>query len=148
VGAAGVTAKNMRAAPAKWYALRFRAIMGRPEMVLGHEIPHRRGQKQRIIDLPGAECLAHAARQNLTRPSLASKNRLLLAQGRSQRSLSKTCTSRDSRFVVRGNPLFSNTFSIGELSGKTSAISSWSPAARAIAASWRISAEPIPCPWY
>ena len=44
-------------------------------MVLGHEILHPRGQKQRLIDLPGAECLAHAARENLTRASLASKIR-------------------------------------------------------------------------
>jgi hypothetical protein len=50
------------------------------EMVLGHEVAHRRRQKQRLIDLPGAECLAHARRQNLTRPSLASKIRLLLGQ--------------------------------------------------------------------
>jgi hypothetical protein len=32
-------------------------------------------QKQRLIDLPGAECLAHAAGENLTRASLASKIR-------------------------------------------------------------------------
>ena len=50
------------------------------EMVLGHEVPHHRRQKQRLIDLPGAECLAHAQRQNLTRSSLASKNHLLLGQ--------------------------------------------------------------------
>src|SRR6266581_4029811 len=50
------------------------------EMVLGHEVPHRRWQKQWLINLPGAECLAHAQRQNLTRSSLASKNHLLLGQ--------------------------------------------------------------------
>jgi hypothetical protein len=44
-------------------------------MVLGHKILHRRWQKQRLIDLPGAECLAHAAGENLTRASLASKIR-------------------------------------------------------------------------
>ena len=38
-------------------------------------IRHPRGQKQRLIDLPGAECLAHAAGVNLTRASLASKIR-------------------------------------------------------------------------
>jgi hypothetical protein len=45
------------------------------EMALGHKILHPRGQKQRLIDLPGAECLAHAAGENLTRASLASKIR-------------------------------------------------------------------------
>ena len=45
------------------------------EMVLGHKILHRWWQKQRLIDLPGAECLAHAAGENLTRASLASKIR-------------------------------------------------------------------------
>ncbi len=30
------------------------------EMVLSHEVSHRRWQKQRLINLPGAECLAHA----------------------------------------------------------------------------------------
>src|SRR6202040_1553620 len=44
-------------------------------MVLGHKILHRWWQKQRLIDLPGAECLAHAAGENLTRASLASKIR-------------------------------------------------------------------------
>jgi putative ABC transport system substrate-binding protein len=44
-------------------------------MALGHKILHPRGQKQRLIDLPGAECLAHAAGENLTRASLASKIR-------------------------------------------------------------------------
>ena len=50
------------------------------KMVVGHEVPHRRWQKQWLIDLPGAKCLAHAERQNLTRSSLASKNHLLLRQ--------------------------------------------------------------------
>ena len=45
------------------------------EMALSHKILHPRGQKQRLIDLPGAECLAHAAGENLTRASLASKIR-------------------------------------------------------------------------
>src|SRR5205807_6971536 len=54
------------------------------EMVLGHEVPHRRWQKQWLINLPGAECLAHAQRQNLTRSSLASKNHLLLGQAPSR----------------------------------------------------------------
>jgi hypothetical protein len=45
------------------------------EMVLGHKILHRWWQKQRLIDIPGAECLAHAAGENLTRASLASKIR-------------------------------------------------------------------------
>ena len=50
------------------------------EMVLGHEVPHHRWQKQRLINLPGAECLAHAASWNLTRSSLASKICLILGQ--------------------------------------------------------------------
>src|SRR6202011_3470442 len=45
------------------------------EMVLGHKILHCRWQKQRLIDLPGAECLAHAGGENLTRASLTSKIR-------------------------------------------------------------------------
>src|SRR3954451_5111861 len=49
-------------------------------MVVRHEVPHRRWQKQWLIDLPGAKCLAHAQRQNLTRSSLASKINLLLRQ--------------------------------------------------------------------
>src|SRR5208337_1572438 len=63
------------------------------EMVLGHEVAHRRRQKQRLIDLPGAECLAHAGRQNLTRPSLASKIRLLL--GQAPRALSRLSSRGD-----------------------------------------------------
>ena len=55
------------------------------EMVLGHEVLHHRWQKQRLIDLPGAKCLAHAHRQNLTRPSCTSKIRLLLGQAPSGR---------------------------------------------------------------
>jgi signal transduction histidine kinase len=30
------------------------------EMVFGHKVLHLRRQQQRLIDLPGAECLAHA----------------------------------------------------------------------------------------
>jgi hypothetical protein len=45
------------------------------------------------------------------------------------------------RFLLRRSPLFSNTFSIGALSGRTSAISSQSPAPRAIAARWRSSGD-------
>ena len=48
------------------------------EMALDHKILHPRGQKQRLIDLPGAECLAHAAGENLTCASLASKIRYYL----------------------------------------------------------------------
>jgi hypothetical protein len=61
-------------------------------MALGHKILHPRGQKQRLIDLPGAECLAHAARQNLTRPSLASKIRLFLGQAPSPDISHYLCT--------------------------------------------------------
>src|SRR5271163_3124548 len=56
------------------------------EMVLGHEVPHHRWQKQRLINPPGAECLAHAARGNPTRWSLASKIRLILGQAPSSLS--------------------------------------------------------------
>src|SRR6202166_1249185 len=61
------------------------------EMVLGHEVPHHRWQKQRLINLPGAECLAHAASWNLTRSSLASKIRLIL--GRAPSRWKSTCCS-------------------------------------------------------
>src|SRR5712672_463380 len=50
------------------------------EMVLGHEITHRRRQEQRLINLPGAKCLAHETRQNLTRSPLASKKCILSGQ--------------------------------------------------------------------
>jgi hypothetical protein len=50
------------------------------EMVRRNEVMHRRGQKQRLIDLPRAECLAHAPTQNLIRPSLASEIHLILGQ--------------------------------------------------------------------
>ena len=65
-----------------------------------------------------------------------------------QDSRSVTCTTPGSRVVVMGSPLFLNTFSIGVFSGRTSAISSFSPASRASAMRWRISAAPIPWPWY
>jgi hypothetical protein len=55
-------------------------------MVLRHEVLHRRRQKQRLIDLPGAERFAHAHRQNPTRTSLARKIRLLLGQAPSPRN--------------------------------------------------------------
>jgi putative membrane protein len=48
-----------------------------------------------------------------------------------QNSWSVACTAPGSRFVLRRSPLFSNTFSIGVFSGRTSAISSLSPASRA-----------------
>ena len=41
-------------------------------------------------------------------------------------SLSTRCTTRGSRFMLRTKPLFSNTFSIGMFSGRTSATNSWS----------------------
>jgi hypothetical protein len=50
------------------------------EMALRNEVLHRRRQQQRLIDLPGAKCLAHIQGQNLTPASLASKIRLLLRQ--------------------------------------------------------------------
>src|SRR6266849_8160941 len=50
------------------------------EMVRRNEVLHRRGQKQWLIDLPRPECLAHAPRQNLIRPSQASEIHLILGQ--------------------------------------------------------------------
>src|SRR5262249_40903142 len=47
------------------------------EVVLGDEVLHSWRQQLRLLDVPGAKCLAHEARQNLTRDSLASKTRLL-----------------------------------------------------------------------
>src|SRR6266576_5419050 len=37
------------------------------DVVLGHEVPHIRRQKQRLIDIPGAKVLAHSPRLNQTR---------------------------------------------------------------------------------
>ena len=42
------------------------------EMVLVDEVPDGCRQNHGLIDFPGAECLAHGARQNLTRSPLAS----------------------------------------------------------------------------
>src|SRR5262249_18344534 len=47
------------------------------EVILGHEVLHGWRQKLRLVDVPGAKCLAHDASQNLTRDSLASKTSLL-----------------------------------------------------------------------
>jgi hypothetical protein len=49
-------------------------------MTLINEIGHRRGQQQRLIDLPRAKCPAHPQGQNLTRASFASKIGLLPRQ--------------------------------------------------------------------
>src|SRR5436190_2710779 len=37
------------------------------DVVLGHEVPHIRRQKQRLIDIPGAKVLAHSPSLNQTR---------------------------------------------------------------------------------
>src|SRR5437588_12001810 len=37
------------------------------EVVLWHEVPHIRRQKQRLIDIPGAKVLAHSPSLNQTR---------------------------------------------------------------------------------
>src|SRR5205823_13209594 len=42
------------------------------DVVLGHEVPHIRRQKQRLIDLPGAKVLAHSPSLNQTRWDLNS----------------------------------------------------------------------------
>jgi hypothetical protein len=47
-------------------------------MALGNEIRHCHRQQQRLINLPRAKCPAHSKGRNLTRPSLTSKNPLLL----------------------------------------------------------------------
>src|SRR5262249_27180872 len=59
-----------------------------------------------------------------------------------------TCTTPPSRVLCIGNPQLWKTLSIARFSGRTSASSSSSPAARAIRERWRIRALPIPCPWY
>src|SRR5438105_7383422 len=41
-------------------------------VVLGHEVPHIRRQKQRLIDIPGAKVLAHSPSLNQTRWALNS----------------------------------------------------------------------------
>ena len=45
------------------------------DVVLGHEVPHIRRQKQRLIDIPGAKVLAHSPSLNQT--SLGFEQRLL-----------------------------------------------------------------------
>src|SRR5271169_4627237 len=50
------------------------------EMVVGYEVLHRQRQQQRLIDLPGAKCLAHGQRRNPTRIPSASEIRMLLRQ--------------------------------------------------------------------
>ena len=52
------------------------------DVVLGHEVPHIRRQKQRLIDIPGAKVLAHSPSLNQTRWHLNSDylDRLLGAQ--------------------------------------------------------------------
>src|SRR2546425_3393243 len=42
------------------------------DVVLGHEVPYIRRQKQRLIDLPGAKVLAHSPSLNQTRWALNS----------------------------------------------------------------------------
>jgi hypothetical protein len=42
-------------------------------MARTNEVLHRRWQKKRLINLSMAECLPHAPRQNLIRPSLVSE---------------------------------------------------------------------------
>src|SRR5580693_9255925 len=42
------------------------------DVVLGHEVPHIRRQKQRLIDIPGAKVLAHSPSLNQTRWDLNS----------------------------------------------------------------------------
>ena len=37
------------------------------DVVLGHEVPHIRRQKQRLVDIPGAKVLAHSPSLNRTR---------------------------------------------------------------------------------
>src|SRR5918993_2615885 len=67
-------------------------------------------------------------------------------RGTDQESWSVTCTTSASRFVVIGSPHRLKTFSIGAFSGRTSATNCFSPALRASARKWRISAAPMPCP--
>jgi hypothetical protein len=42
------------------------------DVVLRHEVPHVRRQKQRLIDIPGAKVLAHGPSLNQTRWDLNS----------------------------------------------------------------------------
>src|SRR5271155_1184211 len=52
------------------------------DVVLGHEVPHIRRQKQRLIDIPGAKVLAHSRSLNQTRWDLNSDySDRLLARG-------------------------------------------------------------------
>ena len=67
------------------------------EMVLGYEVLHR--QRQRLIDLPGAECLAHKGRQNPTRLPPTSENRPLLRQAPSQPMPAYTSPRKELRFI-------------------------------------------------
>src|SRR4029077_13134275 len=57
------------------------------DVVLRHEVPHIRRQKQRLIDIPGAKVLAHSPSLNQTRRNLNSdySDRLLDASDASIR---------------------------------------------------------------
>ena len=50
------------------------------EMVLGHEVPHLRRQKQRLVNLPGAECLAHPQTESDS-PFLGQQNPPIIRTG-------------------------------------------------------------------
>jgi hypothetical protein len=60
------------------------------DVVLGHEVPHIRRQKQRLIDIPGAKVLAHSPSLNQTRWDLNSdySDRLLEEEITNTRSAS------------------------------------------------------------
>src|SRR5580698_8447913 len=84
------------------------------DVVLGHEVPHIRRQKQRLIDIPGAKVLAHSPSLNQTRWDLNSdySDRLLagdacqtrrMSLGRSIKLPDRQVTTRTSAVAVVGH---------------------------------------------
>src|SRR5271168_2607221 len=75
------------------------------DVVLRHEVPHIRRQKQRLIDIPGAKVLAHSPSLNQTRWDLNSyySDRLLvlLSQKVAGLPFRDSCRDGDSRTGMR-----------------------------------------------
>src|SRR6202035_4563926 len=76
------------------------------DVVLRHEVPHIRRQKQRLIDIPGAKVLAHSPSLNQTRWDLNSdySDRLLVLLSHNVAAFAdeESCIWQDSLFSKRG----------------------------------------------
>src|SRR5439155_18425056 len=92
------------------------------DVVLGHEVPYIRRQKQRLIDLPGAKVLAHSPSLNQTRWDLNSDysdrllggpryhlNRLILAVNFPSCTSSRTALRSSVLRMICGSRLLMNT---------------------------------------